>query len=315
MKIMASSQTRAVRALVARGLAPDAEVAGRVAGIVDEVRRRGDRAVLKYARTFDRLEGPLELDADEIRRGAEETPPAVRAAIRTVARHIRRVSAKQMPRGWRETVAPGVVIEQRVTPLDRVGCYVPGGRHPLPSSLLMTAVPARAAGVPGSDRDLPESRPGDTRGGGRSERDAPVPSRRGARRRRVGVRHGDRPSRGQDRRPGKRLRLGRQDAGGARLRHRLPCRADRDRRRIERGEPGVDRGRPGGAGGARSGRPGDSADAGPAAGARGGRRGRRAARGAPGCGAVDRGARRRRRDAHARRGGRIWRTPSLPSTR
>ena len=72
----------------------------------------------------------------------------MRAAIRTAARHIRRVSAKQVPRGWRETVAPGVVIEQRVTPLDRVGCYVPGGRHPLPSSLLMTALPARAAGVP-----------------------------------------------------------------------------------------------------------------------------------------------------------------------
>ena len=54
----------------------------------------------------------------------------------------------QVPKGWRTTVAPGVVIEQRVTPLDRVGCYAPGGRHPLPSSLLMTAIPARAAGVP-----------------------------------------------------------------------------------------------------------------------------------------------------------------------
>ena len=147
MKIIASSQTRAVRALVERGRAPDAEVAGRVAEIVDDVRRRGDRAVRKYARAFDHLQGAVELDPDEIRRGAQQTPPAVRTAIRTAARHVRRVSAKQVPKGWRTTVAPGVVIEQRVTPLERVGCYVPGGRHPLPSSLLMTAVPARAAGV------------------------------------------------------------------------------------------------------------------------------------------------------------------------
>ena len=148
MRIIASSRTRTVQALIDRGRAPDAEIARRVATIIADVRRSGDRAVLRCARKFDRLEGPLEVDADEIRRGAAETPPAVRTAIRTAARHIRRVSAKQVPRGWRTTVAPGVVIEQRVTPLDRVACYVPGGRHPLPSSLLMTAIPARVAGVP-----------------------------------------------------------------------------------------------------------------------------------------------------------------------
>ena len=159
MKIISSAQTRAVRAIVERQRETDAGVVSRVAGIVDDVRRRGDRAVLKYARAFDRLQGPMELDADEIRRGAQETPPAVRAAISTAARHIRRVSAKQVPKGWRTTVAPGVVIEQRVTPLDRVGCYVPGGRHPLPSSLLMTAIPARAAGVPEVIATCPDPAP------------------------------------------------------------------------------------------------------------------------------------------------------------
>jgi histidinol dehydrogenase len=58
------------------------------------------------------------------------------------------VSRQQVPKGWRHTVAAGVTVEQRVTPLARVGCYVPAGRYPLPSSLLMTAIPARAAGVP-----------------------------------------------------------------------------------------------------------------------------------------------------------------------
>jgi histidinol dehydrogenase len=74
-------------------------------------------------------------------------PAGVKRAIRAAARSIRHVAAKQVPRGWRTKPAPGVTIEQRVTPLDCVGCYVPGGRYPLPSSLLMTAIPARAAGV------------------------------------------------------------------------------------------------------------------------------------------------------------------------
>ncbi len=70
---------------------------------------------------------------------ARRLPPA--------ARNIEKVARRQRPRGWRVATGPGVTVEQRVTPLDLVGCYVPGGRYPLPSSLLMTALPARAAGV------------------------------------------------------------------------------------------------------------------------------------------------------------------------
>src|SRR6185503_3994239 len=68
-------------------------------------------------------------------------------AIRVAARHIARVAFRQIPKHWDLEVAPGVLVEQRVEPLARVGCYVPGGRFPLPSSLLMTVVPARVAGV------------------------------------------------------------------------------------------------------------------------------------------------------------------------
>jgi histidinol dehydrogenase len=74
-------------------------------------------------------------------------PAEVRAAIATAARNIARVAARQVPSAERVAVVPGVEIEQRVEPLGRVGCYVPGGRFPLPSSLLMTAIPARVAGV------------------------------------------------------------------------------------------------------------------------------------------------------------------------
>ena len=71
----------------------------------------------------------------------------MRVAIARAARNIRSVSKRQVPKGWRHQVSPGITVEQRVTPLTRVGCYVPAGRYPLPSSLLMTAIPARVAGV------------------------------------------------------------------------------------------------------------------------------------------------------------------------
>ena len=83
-----------------------------------------------------------------MREGAARVDPAVRRAIATAASNIAAVAFRQIPKHFDLTVTRGVTIEQRVEPLNRVGCYVPGGRFPLPSSLLMTAVPARVAGVP-----------------------------------------------------------------------------------------------------------------------------------------------------------------------
>jgi histidinol dehydrogenase len=84
---------------------------------------------------------------DEVRQLASQAAPAVRRALRAAARNIARVAARQMPKHFDLPVAPGVMVEQRIEPIASVGCYVPGGRFPLPSSLLMTAVPARVAGV------------------------------------------------------------------------------------------------------------------------------------------------------------------------
>src|SRR3954453_12163459 len=78
---------------------------------------------------------------------ARQLAPVVRRAISIAAANIRRVATRQLPRGWSLRPSTGVRISQRVVPLDRVGCYVPGGRYPLPSSLLMTATPATVAGV------------------------------------------------------------------------------------------------------------------------------------------------------------------------
>jgi histidinol dehydrogenase len=147
LKIVESTNRRAVAALLAPERTRDAATDRRVARIVADVRRGGDRELLRYARTLDRLDGPIEIPPDQMRAAARRVPAPVRAALRAAARNIRVVAQRQVPRGWRVRPAPGVTVEQRIIPLDRVGCYVPGGRYPLPSSLLMTAIPAVAAGV------------------------------------------------------------------------------------------------------------------------------------------------------------------------
>jgi len=119
----------------------------RVRAIVDRVRTSGDRALLAFAKRFDGVRPPLEVTAEEMRAAADQVDPAVRRAIGQAAGNIARVAFRQIPRHWDLDVVGGVSVEQRVEPLARVGCYVPGGRFPLPSSLLMTVVPARVAGV------------------------------------------------------------------------------------------------------------------------------------------------------------------------
>jgi histidinol dehydrogenase len=147
IEIIPSAETARVERLLAPRRDRDRHLERRVARIVESVRREGDAAVRRFAARFDAFSGEVEIDAEAIAAGARSVPRAVRSAITTAARHIARVARAQLPRPVRVTVAPGVTVEQQVRPLDRVGCYVPGGRYPLPSSLLMTAIPARVAGV------------------------------------------------------------------------------------------------------------------------------------------------------------------------
>ena len=147
IRIVEASDTAAVRNLLWPDRDRDGETEQRVAAIVSDVRRDGEAALLRYAREFDRLDGAVEVSRKEMQAAAKTVAPAVQRAIGVAARNIRAVARKQVPRGWRMNVGPGITVEQRVVPLDRVGCYVPGGRYPLPSTLLMTAIPATAAGV------------------------------------------------------------------------------------------------------------------------------------------------------------------------
>lgn len=149
MRILLAKDVRAIDALSARDKARDPRVVRTVTRIVRDVRKDGDAAVAAWER---RVGGhmaapPFVVDEREQRAGWNATSPAVRRAIRAAIRNIRHVAKRQVPRPFSVTVQPGVRIEQRVQPVRRVGCYVPGGRYPLPSTLLMTVVPARAAGV------------------------------------------------------------------------------------------------------------------------------------------------------------------------
>lgn len=136
-----------MKRLLETNAAADPKVVRAAARIVADVRARGDRAVRGYARTFDGYDGPFEIRPEDILAGAARVSREVRRAIALAARTVERVAARQVPRAFRLEPMPGVIVEQRVTPLRRIGCYVPAGRHPLPSSLIMSAVPARVAGV------------------------------------------------------------------------------------------------------------------------------------------------------------------------
>jgi histidinol dehydrogenase len=148
MKIVDAGNKRALARVFAVDPTADRAFERRVAGIVGRVRDGGDRALLRFARKFDGLALPLQVSRDEMTEQAARVPADVRRALRDAARNIARVAARQIPKHFDVDVRAGVTVEQRIEPLARVGCYVPGGRFPLPSSLLMTAVPARVAGVP-----------------------------------------------------------------------------------------------------------------------------------------------------------------------
>jgi histidinol dehydrogenase len=139
----------ALRALEQRGGAALDTVLPDVKRIVADVRSRGDRALFRYAGQFDGLADParFRISREEMSSAWESIDPALSKALTTAARHIRAFARRQMPKSWSNSPVVGLSTGQLVRPLSSVGCYVPSGRHPLPSTLLMTAIPAQVAGV------------------------------------------------------------------------------------------------------------------------------------------------------------------------
>lgn len=146
----AAQTAELLAALERRGGAALDAVLPAVRRIVADVRAKGDPALLRYARRFDSLPNPAALciGREEMQAAWEATDPALQSALETAARQIRAFAQKQMPHGWTFEAREGLKTGQLVRPIGSVGCYVPSGRHPLPSTLLMTAIPAQVAGVP-----------------------------------------------------------------------------------------------------------------------------------------------------------------------
>jgi histidinol dehydrogenase len=141
---------RFVRALDERGTTDLAEVEPAVRRIVNDVRRNGDRALRRYAARWDGLakDEPMRVTEAEMQEAWQKTNPDLQKAIQQAATNIRRYCEWQKPAEWQREIQRGVSVGQLVRPIESVGCYVPGGRYPLPSTLLMTVIPAQVVGVP-----------------------------------------------------------------------------------------------------------------------------------------------------------------------
>jgi histidinol dehydrogenase len=132
----------------------DAAIEGRVADILADVEQRGDAAVLEYTQRFDGLAAAsmaqLEITQAELKAALAQITPAQRSALEAAAARVRDYHQRQLEacgRSWSYRDADGTLLGQKVTPLDRVGIYVPGGKAAYPSSVLMNAIPAHVAGV------------------------------------------------------------------------------------------------------------------------------------------------------------------------
>lgn len=138
-----------LKALKARQQETNADVTRAVQEILDDVRREGDAAVIRYSAKFDHMEGPITvIEADAIAAAKERIDAQLLAAMERAAENIRRFHQQQVQESYVDFREDGSMMGQKVRPLKRVGLYVPGGTAAYPSSVLMNAIPAKIAGVP-----------------------------------------------------------------------------------------------------------------------------------------------------------------------
>jgi histidinol dehydrogenase len=145
----ASTTEAVLRQLEQRGAVNTAKVDAIVRDILTAVRERGDAAIRQYSAKFDNLteDQPLLITRAEMQAAWDSTSEELKAAMRLAQANIRAFAEKQLPRAFSFRPTEGMEVGQIVRPLGSVGCYVPGGRYPLPSTLLMTTTPAQVAGV------------------------------------------------------------------------------------------------------------------------------------------------------------------------
>lgn len=152
MRIWTSTERDALASwldhLAARSVALDADLMRLVSSIIDDVRARGDAALIDYTARFDRVElKELRISRDDLERYSQGVDEAVRQALRVAIGNVRAFHERQIEHSWTFNPADGVQLGQRIRPLDSVGLYVPGGTAAYPSSVVMNVVPAQVAGV------------------------------------------------------------------------------------------------------------------------------------------------------------------------
>ncbi|MEX2301024.1 MAG: histidinol dehydrogenase [Bryobacterales bacterium] len=148
LKILSSKNKTAFDRLIARRAQRLSAAEAVVRPILEAVRKRGDRALLQYAKKFDGLEAKsVRVPNADLLRASQGLNKDFRSAIETASKQIRRFAELQMPRPWVRNAGSGVTLGQIVRPLGSVAAYIPGGRYPLPSTLMMTVIPAQVAGV------------------------------------------------------------------------------------------------------------------------------------------------------------------------
>ena len=151
LKSSAPDFDQQLAALLAFDRVQDPQIDTIVAAILEDVKRRGDVAVLEYTRRFDHIEASsvaqLEITTDEMQRALKELPAVQRSALELAARRVRNYHEKQLAQSWSYADDDGTRLGQQVTALDRVGIYVPGGKAAYPSSVLMNTLPTKIAGV------------------------------------------------------------------------------------------------------------------------------------------------------------------------
>lgn len=137
--------------LLGRGKMDMEHVSSIVKGLIDEIRADGDSALMAHIAKFDRWSpsngAQLRIDATDMKRAYEALDPTLKASLHLAYDRIRAYHEKQLPKSWFDTEANGTILGQKVTPVDRAGLYIPGGKAAYPSSLLMNVIPAQVAGV------------------------------------------------------------------------------------------------------------------------------------------------------------------------
>jgi len=151
MRIFTSSEydlNSLIKILRSRESSERPEVTGAVRDIIDEVRIKGDEALYELTRKFDKVNlESLEVSSDTVKKAYESLEPSLALTIEKAVSNIRNFHQKQKENSWFDSDENGIILGQKITPLERVGVYVPGGTAPLPSSVLMNVIPAKVAGV------------------------------------------------------------------------------------------------------------------------------------------------------------------------